>query len=41
LVVDVPDAAESREWMREFKSHWKTRLQQLELWMVSCSIDVE
>jgi hypothetical protein len=41
LVVDVLDAAESREWMREFKSRWKTRLQQLELWMVSYPIDVE
>ncbi len=31
LVVDVPDTAHGREWMKEFKGRWKTRLQQLEL----------
>lgn len=41
LVVDVPDTAQSREWMKEFKGRWKTRLQQLELWMVSHKIEVE
>ena len=41
LVVDVPDTAPSREWMKEFKVRWKTRLEQLELWMVSHTIDVE
>jgi len=41
LVVDAPDAASSREWMKEFKGRWKTRLKQLELWMVSYLIDVE
>ncbi|HXJ92131.1 MAG TPA: hypothetical protein VMT20_04535 [Terriglobia bacterium] len=40
LVVDVPDTAQSREWMKEFKGRWKTRLQQLELWMVSYTIEV-
>jgi hypothetical protein len=41
LVVDVPDSAQSRQWMRQFKSRWETRLEQIELWMVSYRIDVE
>ena len=41
LVVDVPDTADSRQWMREFKGRWKTRLEQMELWMVSHPIEVE
>jgi hypothetical protein len=41
LVVDVPDSARSRQWMKQFKSRWKTRLEQLELWMVSYRIEVE
>src|SRR5438105_1116942 len=39
LVVDVPDRAEHRDWMRGFKSKWKGRLDQLEIWMVSHPID--
>ncbi len=41
VVVDTPDLAESRRWMKEFKNRWKTRLEQLELWMVSYLLDVE
>jgi hypothetical protein len=41
LVVDVPDTANGRLWMKAFKSRWKTRLEQLELWMVSHRIEVE
>jgi hypothetical protein len=41
VVVDVPDTAPNRRWMREFKDRWKNRLEQLELWMVSFRIDVE
>jgi len=41
LSVDVPDTAQSRRWMKEFKGRWKTRLEQLELWMVSHRIEVE
>ncbi len=41
IVVDVPDASENRAWMKEFKSRWKARLEQLELWMVSYRIEVE
>ena len=41
LVVDVPDTVQSRQWMKEFKGRWKTRLEQVELWMVSHRIEVE
>ncbi len=41
LVVDVPDTAGNRRWMREFKARWRERLEQLELWVVSFRIDVE
>ena len=41
IVVDVPDSAKNRQWMREFKGRWKERLEQLELWMVSYRIEVE
>lgn len=41
LVVDVPDTSQSREWMKDFKVRWKTRLERLELWMVSYLIEVE
>ncbi|HJS07374.1 MAG TPA: hypothetical protein VJ809_06920 [Pirellulales bacterium] len=41
VVIDVPDTAGNRQWMKEFKSQWKARLQQVELWMVSYRIDIE
>jgi len=41
LAVDVSDSPKSRQWMKRFKSRWKTRLEQLELWMVSYRIEVE
>ncbi len=41
LVVDVPDLAKNRKWIQGFKERWKQRLEQLELWMVSYSINVE
>lgn len=41
VVVDTPDSAEGRQWMKQFKDRWKTRLEQLELWMVSYRIEVE
>ena len=41
VVVDVPDSAKSRQWMKQFKNRWKTRLEQLELWMVSYRVEVE
>ena len=41
VVVDVPDSAKNHQWMKEFKSRWKMRLQQLELWLVSYRIEIE
>ena len=41
VFVDVPDTAKNRRWMRHFKSRWKTRLEQVELWMVSYRVEVE
>jgi hypothetical protein len=41
IVVDVPDTDDNRGWMHQFKSRWKTRLEQRELWMVSYTIDIE
>src|SRR5271168_944196 len=38
LVVDLPDTAKNRRWMKQFKAGWKERLEQLELWMVSYCI---
>jgi hypothetical protein len=40
-VVDVPDALEHREWMRDFKFRWKAKLDQLDLWLVSYPIDID
>ncbi|MGI8978495.1 MAG: hypothetical protein ACR2FY_04665 [Pirellulaceae bacterium] len=41
IVVDVPNLAKNRKWMAQFKTRWKLKLDQLELWMVSYLIDVE
>lgn len=41
LVVDVPDSARHRQWMRSYKIRWKERLEQLDLWLVSYRIEVE
>ncbi|MBI4479575.1 MAG: hypothetical protein HY651_06095 [Acidobacteria bacterium] len=41
MVVDVADSPDSREWMKQFKNRWQTRLEQHELWMVSHPIEVE
>ena len=41
IVVDVPDSADNRGWLRNFKARWKARLDQLELWVVSYTIEVE
>jgi hypothetical protein len=41
LVVDVPDTATNRSWMKAFKKRWKQRLEQLEIWMVSYPINIE
>jgi hypothetical protein len=41
IVVDIPDSAKNRTWMKKFKERWKVRLEQLELWMVSYNIQIE
>ena len=41
LVVDVPDTAKNRKWLKAYKARWKERLEQLELWMISYPIDIE
>lgn len=41
VVVDVPDSATNRTWMKDFKGKWKSRFEQLELWMVSYRIEVD
>jgi hypothetical protein len=41
VVVDAPDLPEHRDWVKDFKGRWKSRLQQLDLWVVSHPIDIE
>ena len=41
IVIDVPDTLANRKWMKAYKSRWKLRLEQLEIWLVSYLIDVE
>ncbi len=41
IVIDASDEEANREWMREYKARWKQKLEQLELWLVSYTIDVD
>ena len=41
IIIDAPDEEANREWMREYKARWKQKLEQLELWLVSYTIDVD
>ena len=41
IVIDVPDLAKNRQWMKLFKKRWLDRLEQLELWMISYRIELE
>lgn len=41
LVVDVPDTAKNRKWMKAFKERWKQHLDQIEIWMISYPIEIE
>jgi hypothetical protein len=41
IVVDVPDTPENRTWMRQYKERWKIKLEQLELWLISYTIDID
>ncbi len=38
--VDVPDAAENREFFKQYKTALKARFQQLEIWITSHPLDV-
>lgn len=41
IVIDSPDEEINREWMREYKKRWKLKLEQLDLWLVSYTIDID
>ena len=41
IVIDVSDTQENHQWMREYKQRWKSKLDQLELWLVSYIIDID
>ena len=41
IVVDAPDTARNRRWMKAFKERWKAKLEQIELWMVSYLVTIE
>ncbi len=41
IVIDAPDDDENRDWMRQYKARWKAKLEQLDLWLVSYTIDVD
>lgn len=41
VVVDVPDLADNRHWMKDYKDRWKERLEQLDLWLISYPIDID
>jgi hypothetical protein len=41
IVIDVPDSLSNRRWMKQYKDCWRSKLEQTELWMVSCAVEVE
>jgi hypothetical protein len=41
IVIDASDEEANREWMRDYKARWKEKLEQLDLWLVSYTIDVD
>ena len=41
LVVDAPDLVSNRQWMKQYKERWRSRLEQVELWMISYAVEVE
>ncbi len=41
LVIDLPDTAANRRWIKSFMQRWKRKLKQLELWMISYTITIE
>ena len=41
IVIDAADEEANREWMRDYKARWKEKLEQLDLWLVSYTIDID
>ena len=41
ILVDASDEEKNREWMRDYKGRWKEKFKQLELWLVSYTVDVD
>ena len=41
LVVDMPDTPANRKWMKAFKQRWMTKLEQIDLWIISYRVTVE
>jgi hypothetical protein len=41
IIVDLPDSAAARRWMKAFKTRWKRKLEQIDLWMVSYVVTIE
>jgi len=41
IVIDAADEEANSEWMREYKMLYKQKLEQLDLWLVSYTIDVD
>ena len=41
IVIDTPDSLSNRRWMKQYKDRWRSKLEQLELWMVSYAVEVE
>lgn len=41
IVIDTADDETNRQWMREYKARWKQKLEQIDLWLVSYTIDID
>lgn len=41
IVIDASDEEENRVWMRGYKERWKQKLEQLDLWLISYTIDID
>jgi hypothetical protein len=41
IVIDTPESQVNRRWMKQYKSRWRSKLEQTELWMVSYAVEVE
>jgi len=41
IVIDATDEEASRQWMREYKARWKRKLEQVELWLISYTIEMD